>query len=278
MTSTRRKRRLFAAALAALCASARPVAADGGERWRLGAELSLIVRDAPHETLSVTSPALHADYALTRDFGVGADWGFLLVTDAPRHESALWVTGSGDPLLKAWWTPNAQLYLYAGVTAPLAWLSYDVEKRALMRLAYAHASASRGLWDPWLWAPEQASLVLGARFAQALGDDVWLRLEGGAAGSLSVSQVTRDLGDGYAQLSAAVETHTGPLDLGLRLQQVLMTSSSDAAQFSLGPYAALHMGRWTASARGVFNVDPPLGFLGGGLHTWGVLWSLRGSL
>jgi hypothetical protein len=275
---TPRQCRSALALLALSCARAQPAAADGGERWQVAAELSLIARDAPHETLWVTSPALHADYALARDFGLGADWGFLLVTDAPQHGSALWVTGSGDPLLKAWWTPDERLYLYAGVTAPLAWLSYDVERRALMRLAYAHASASRGLWDVWLWAPEQASLVLGARFAQALGDDVWLRLEGGVAGSLSVSQVTRDAGDGYAQLSAAMDAHRGPFAFGLRLQEVVMTSSSDAAQFSVGPYATLQLGRWIVGARGVFNVDPPLGFLGGGLHTWGVLWSLRGRL
>lgn len=269
---------LLAMVFAPACVRAQASAADGGERWRVGAELSLIVRDAPHETLSVTSPLLHADYAWTRDFGVGVDWGFLLISDAPRHGSTLWLMGSGDPLLKAWWVPDDRFYVYAGVSAPLAWLSYDIEKRGLMRLAYAHAAATRGLWDVWLWAPEQAALVLGAKFSQDLGDDVWLRLEGGAAGSLSVSQVTRDVGDLYAQLSAAVEARAHDVDLGLRVQEVLATSSSDAAQLSIGPYAALHLGAWIVGARGVINVDPPLGFFGAGLHTWGVLLTLRGSL
>lgn len=266
---------------APLGARAEAPAADGGERWRVGAELTLITRAAAHETVVVTSPLLHADYALARGFGVGVDWGFLLVTDVPRHESSLWVTGSGDPLLKVWWAPEAfadRLYLYAGVTAPLAWLSYDVERRALLRLAFAHAAAARGLWDVWLWAPEQAALVAGAQFSRALRDDVWLRLEAAAAGSLSVSQVTNDVGDAYAQLSAAVETRQGAVDLGLRVQGVLMTSSSDATQLSLGPYAGWHLGKWIAGVRALFNVDPPLGFVGGGLHTWGVLLSLRGSL
>jgi hypothetical protein len=276
-------------ALVLACASGASVrvraeapAAASGEGYRIGAELTLSQRADINETLWVTSPRLTLDYAFHRELGVGVDWGFVLVNESPRHGRALWLLGSGDPLFRLWHTGTSRdgldvWVLSLGVSAPLAWLSYDIEKRGLMRSAYAHAAGARGLWDVWLWGPEQAALVGSASWARTLSPALRVQLEGSLAGSLSLSQVTRDGADAYAQVAASLEGREGIVSAGLRLQQVLFTSSSDASQLSVVPYLVVGLGELRLALRAVINVDPPLGFFGGGGKQWGLLLSAQVS-
>jgi hypothetical protein len=257
---------------------ARADAAPEGSRWHFAAELGVVQRPDTSETQWVTAPLLGLSYAIHPHFGLGVDWGFVLVSESPRVGSTLWAVGSGDPLFKAFYKADHWV-VSAGVTAPLAWLSYNVEKRGVLRSSYAHAAAMRGLWDPWLWAPEQASLVLSGRYRRALGSLLRFELAAGIAASVPISRVTYDDFDATAQLAPSLALHTEHADLGLRLQAVFFTSAVDACQLSVSPFIAVPLAReLTLSLRALLNLDPPLGLFGHGLHVWAALASIEGGL
>lgn len=252
-------------------------------RWHLAGELGFIQQDDEHSTLSVASALFRGQYRVSSAIGVGVDWGFVLVDQAPASGASLWLLGSSDPSFKAFYarTNDAgtdSLRIAAGFTLPLAWLSYDIVKRALMRSAYAHAAATRGLWNAWLWAPEQIALVLGAEWLHAFSSEARLIVEGGAALTHSISQATRAPADALLQLAAAIEARPTLIAFGLRFQGVLMTAS-DPTQFSVVPYLSAALGpKLSLTASVAVNLDPPLGLLGAGLGMWGALLALRGDL
>lgn len=276
----------FLLASALVCgsrAAAEERALEAPPRWQLAGELGFIQHADDRSTLSVASALFRAHYRISSAIGVGVDWGFVLVSQAPSLGSSLWLMGSSDPFFKAFYahTNDAgtdSLLLAAGFTAPLAWLSYDIVKRALMRSAYAHAAATRGLWNAWLWAPEQVALVVNAEWVHAFSREARVIVEGGAAVTSSISQATREPADALLQLAAAIEARPTAVALGLRLQGVLMTAS-DPTQFSVVPYLSAALGpKLSLTASLAVNLDPPLGSLGAGLGMWGALLALRGDL
>lgn len=266
------------------------VAAEAGNRlspqprFQVGGDLGFIQHSETRSSLSVTSAQLRVSFGIAQSIGVGLDWGFLLVNQMPGIGDSLWLAGSGDPLLKLWYARvntagTDALYLSAGVAAPLAFLSYDIVRRALMRSAYAHAAATRGLWNVWLWGPEQISLAINAEWLHSFDEVFRLRLEAGAALSHSISQVTLAQADAFGQLAAAIEARQGPAGFGLRVQSVLMTSSNDAMQLSLSPHLLVFLSpALTLVASAVLNLDPPLGVFSTGLGMWGGLVTVRGGL
>jgi hypothetical protein len=264
-------------------AAAQDAVREAPPRWNVAAELGWIQHDDDHSTLSVGSALLRAHYRLSRTIGLGVDWGLVLVNQAPSFGSSLWLMGSSDPFFKVWYarTNDAgtdRVSLAAGFTAPMAWLSYDIVKRGLMRSAYAHAAATRGLWNAWLWAPEQVALVVAAEWAHVFNQQARVLLEGGAAVTQSISQVTRAPADAILQLAAAIEARPAAIAFGLRFQGVLMTAG-DATQFSAVPYLSAPLGsQLTLVASVAVNLDPPLGLFGAGLGMWGALLALRGNL
>jgi hypothetical protein len=265
-----------------------PVAADGSgaadpARWRAAGELGYIRHAAFAESLTVGSALLSLHYRFAAHFGVGVDWGWLVVGDVPKVGSSLWKVGSSDPLFKLTYARDSEdrtrhLQLSAGVTAPLAWLSYDTELRGLMRSAYAHAAATRGMWNVWLWGPEQTAFVANAAWEQELKPALRGMVEVGAAATVPISQVTRDRADAFAQLAAALEMHDEWVALEIRYQVVAMTSSSDALQQALSACMSAQLGDLKLAARVVVNLDPPLGIFGHGLGMVGLLVSAGGAL
>jgi hypothetical protein len=240
------------------------------ERFRAHAEVGTSGRADAESSLRVYSPLIGLDTRFSNGFGIGFDWGFILGTEMPTSSApAQWITGPGDPLFKVWYESGDTLQLYIGATVPAAWLPRDVVNRGLARNAYAFAAATRGLWNAWLWAPEQLALALGGRWQHDLGDAVRFRLEAAVAAAASVSWLTRDIGMLYGQVAPVLELHSELLRLGLRAQAVAVAPQSDPVQFSIGAYLGVEQPHWSLDLHGLCNVDPPLGFIGTGLSVCG---------
>lgn len=242
------------------------------QRTHARAEVGLAGRASSSSSFHVLSPVLSADYAFSHGWGIGLDWGAVLAVEAPAHAQDAWVAGQGDPLLKVWFaTPPARdrVRVYAGLSVPAAWLPRDVVKRGLARNAYAFAAATRGLWNAWLWAPEQITLALGAQYTREL--DAYMRfvLAGAAAGGAALSRLSDAPGTGYAQLAPAVELHDAVIALGLRIQGVLTSAGRDPLQLGGGAYLRLTLGNLEIELSGHCNLDSPLGFIGAGAGVCG---------
>jgi hypothetical protein len=247
-----------------------PLAAgDAGfwQRTHARAELGFSGRADSASSFHVVSPVISADYAFSHGFGMGVDWGFVLGVEAPSHAAAAWVVGQGDPLLKVWYvTPQARdrFQVYVGLSVPTAWLPRDVVQRGLLRHAYAFAAATRGLWNAWLWAPEQVTLAIAGRYARDLDANMRLVVDAAAAGGVSLSALTDRLETGYAQLAPALELHDSLMSVGLRVQAVMISTHGDPLQWGSGLYLRLTLGTLQLEAAAHCNLDAPLGVTGAG--------------
>jgi len=241
-------------------------------------EFGLTSRSDDRSELWVLSPVASVAYRLHERWALSLDWGFAIAIEAPVAGDNESRVGSGNPMLSAVHRLSAlernRFDVWLGATAPLAWLA-DGTKRGFSRAMYAHALATRGLWNAWLWAPEQIALASGVTWAFRPPGDVRLRAEGALGVTLPLDDVTQDTADLFVQLAFAAELSGGPLAFGLRLQSVLMTADSDPLQLAIVPYARANFDAWAVGLRWVINLDEPLGFVGAGLDAWGLLFSLE---
>jgi len=237
------------------------------------AELGLTGRSDPASRLWVVSPLIGLDYRFSHGFGIGFDWGFVLASEVPQHRATQWLASPGNPLLNVWYENDRDavdhVHLYAGLSVPLAWLPRDSVRRGLARTGYAFAAATRGLWNAWLWVPEQLALALGGLYTHRLASYARLRVDAAAAGSVSLSWLTREVGSIYGQLAPALELSAGPLQFGVRAQAVAVAPQSDPLQLSAGVYVGFEQESWAVVAHGSCNLDPPLGIFGSGLGVCG---------
>jgi hypothetical protein len=242
-------------------------------------ELGLSGRSDVYSAAWVMSGVLSIDHAFSNGFGAGFDWGFFVAHEAPVTEAAgRWATGPGNPWLKVWHEgalgPHTQLSVAAGMTIPAAWLPRDTTRRALLRDAYAFGAATRGLWNAWLWAPQQIALAVTARLAHELDLHWRVGVEAGLGGSLSMGQFTHDLGAVYAQLAPLIELRGELLIVGLRFQAALTDAGPDPLQLSAQAYVRFERPHWQLEAAGMCNLDEPLGVAGAGLSVCGALLSV----
>jgi hypothetical protein len=249
------------------------------ERTRGNFELALSGRSDLMSSLWVASGVVSVDHAFSHGYGIGFDWGFFLAREAPTNAgTGRWATGPGNPWLKVWHEaalgPRTWLRVAAGATVPAAWLPPDATRRGILRDGYAFGAATRGLWNAWLWAPQQIALALAAKL---LHDPtaLWrIGLEGALAGSLSMGQFTRDAGAAYLQLAPLIELRGQLLAAGVRLQAVLSDARPDPLQLSAQAYVRFERPHWQLQAAGLCNLDEPLGVLGAGLSVCGALLAL----
>gem|GEM_PF-3975471 len=261
--------------------SARAVEGDRSflVRSRGSVELALSGRSDLVSSLWVTSGVLSVDHAFSHGYGIGFDWSFFLAREAPMNDSeGRWATGPGNPWLKVWnqraLGPNTSLSVAAGATVPAAWLPRDATRRGILRDGYAFGAASRGLWNAWLWAPQQIALALAAKLVHEPGASWRLGVDAALAGSLSMGQFTRDAGAVYAQLAPLIELRGQLLVAGVRLQAVLTDAHPDPLQLSAHTYVRFERAHWQLQAAGLCNIDRPLGVLGSGLSVCAALLSL----
>ncbi|HET8933015.1 MAG TPA: hypothetical protein VFN67_06240 [Polyangiales bacterium] len=242
-------------------------------------ELGWSARSDVVSSLSVLSGVVSLDKEFSNGFGAGLDWGFFLAHESPMTDAAgRWGHGPGNPWFKVWREHtlglDTQLSFALGVTFPAAWLPRDATRRGLLRDAYAFGAATRGLWNAWLWAPQQIALAGTGRLVHELNDHVRVGVEAGLAGSLSMGQFTRDLGAFYAQLAPLFELRGELLLVGLRLQAVLTDARPDPLQLSSQAYVRFERPHWQLEAAGLCNLDEPLGVFGTGLSVCSALLSL----
>jgi hypothetical protein len=229
----------------------------------------------------VTSALFGVRYHLTGRWAVGLDWGLMTAGQTAHQLDSQWRFGAGNPTVKLTRTlleagPHL-LAVYAAIAHPLAWLPDSPAERGLVRAGYAYSAATRGLWDAWLWAPEQVTAVVGANWSLALTDHTALRLELSVAAALSLSGSGRRATE-YAQLAPELEVHFARVHAGLRLQSVVMSGWSDPLQLSVSPFVRADLQQWQLELRAVLNIDEPLGFMDAGLGIWGWLLAVRGTL
>ena len=238
------------------------------ERTRAKIDLGQSARSDLTSSLWVTSGVLSVDHAFSHGFGIGFDWGFFLARETPAGEaSGRWGVGPGDPWLRVWHEgalgPQTRLRVAAGATIPAAWLPRDATRRGILRDGYAFGAATRGLWNAWLWAPQQISFAAAAELSHTPTARWRIGAEAALAGSLSMGQFTRDLGAAYAQLAPLVELRGQLLAAGVRVQAVLTDARPDPLQLSAVGYVRFARERWELEAAGLCNLDRPLGVIGG---------------
>ena len=249
------------------------------ERTRGSVELGLSGRADLVSSLWVASGVLSMEHAFSHGYGISFDWGFFAAREAPTNDGpGRWATGPGNPWLKVGRQgalgPSTWLSVETGATIPAAWLPRDATRRAILRESYAFGAATRGLWNAWLWAPQQISFALAAKLVHELMP--WLRVgvDAALAGSLSMGQFTRDGGAVYGQLAPLIELRGQLLAAGVRLQAVLTDARPDPLQMSALTYVRFERPHWQLQVAGLCNIDPPLGVLGPGLSVCSALLSV----
>jgi hypothetical protein len=285
---------LAASAQAPAEAAANPAPAPVTERSvaaaahvELGTEIGLTTHHNDHSTLWVASPLVDVSYHSTRPLTFSIDWGFVVANESPLRGASQTVFASGNAALSVSYalpvSPSDRLDVYMTLAPPLAWLPDSTARRGLVRGSYAYAAATRGLWDAWLWGPEQVATAGGARWSRT-APHLRYGAQGAVAASLPLSPIGRNVIGGFLQLAPFVELHEArgqdalQFSLGVRLQAVLMSAATDLLQLSVSPYARLETGRVSLQLRGMLNLDEPSGFLGSGLGIWGMLLSAHGRL
>jgi hypothetical protein len=261
------------------CARAAETERSFFERTRGHLQLGLSGRADVASAVTVLSGVLSIDHAFSHGFGIGFDWGFFLANEAAMTaDKERWATGPGNPWLKLWYegelSPDTHWSVAAGATVPAAWLPRDTTRRAMLRDGYAFGAATRGLWNAWLWAPQQIAFAVAGRISHQLSARFRTGVEAGLAGSLSMGNVTRDAGALYAQLAPLIEARAALLTFGARLQAVLSDASPDPLQLSAQAYVRIERAHWQLEAAGLCNLDEPLGVLGSGLSVCAALLAL----
>jgi hypothetical protein len=172
------------------------------------------------------------------------------------------------------WQHEAPEYGFVTVrlalAAPTASVPPPGTDRALARAAYGFALASRGLWDAWRWAPEQAGAAVQAGFMQEQKYRlrVLLASEGGLGLTVPVSD-SAGSSQLVGQLAAEALFGKKVLVFGPRLQGVLMPlAESSSFQVSGGLSALVALGsNAMLKAQLLANIDHPLAR---GLGVWGL--------
>lgn len=248
------------------------------QRTRAELQLGLSGRSDVSSELWVMSGLISIDHAFSHGYGIGVDWGFFAtVESAAGSAPAQWGTGPGDPWLKVWRDfplgARDDLHVDVGMTVPAAWLPRDSSRRGLIRQGYAFGAATRGLWNAWLWAPEQLSLAVLGRFSHRIVPSLRLVVEAAAAGAIALSQLTYAFGTVYGQLAPALELHGELLTFGVRAQAVATSAAFDPLQLSAATYLRFEQPHWRVEGLGLCNLDEPLGLLGSGQSVCGALVS-----
>lgn len=237
------------------------------------------------DSLWFVSPQVGLSYGLGARWG--GQWSLFAVAggiarfDKPEHGRTQFLIGAANLALgvrygRSLWD-GGHLELHASGIAPLAYLGQDAYS-GQRRAAYGWAAAMRGLWDAWLWAPEQTGAALGGVLEHRPGSPVRLRLLMDAAATASFSYATREAGDLYGQVAAEAEVRPGRWTFGMRLQSVWVTAQSNNQQVALSPKIAVRFASVEAWLRWVVNLDEPLGYAEQGLSVGALALGMRGQL
>lgn len=238
--------------------------------------------DAPFESsFTVASFLIGGYFRVAEPLELGVLVPFMYATGEAFIPPGFAVDGSqlhsGNPYVQAAYRGDFDvltLRIGGGVTIPLAQFGDTVDPDDRIALSgLTLAAALRGLWDLWLWAPEQITVVIpNARLDFAFHENAVFAVESAFGVMISTNDaddetdVLWQIGvEGGGRLERLVE-------LGLRLQLVTsLNSEGDQAQLSLTPFVRVELGAGLLEARLTMNLDDELGFA----FDEGKVWGLR---
>ena len=251
------------------------------KRWRLGGEVALTDRPGLRDQVWAFSPMLNLAYRGWRRLSIIGTLGGVALIDIGEDGNSATTLGAsnlaGGVRYELIRNSVQELSIKAELIAPLAWLGRDA-LAGQRRAGFALAAGMRGLWNPWLWAPEQAGAALGVRFVEHFSPLATVQLEAGAGSTLSLGIATADRAELYGQLAVEGAIHLMAIDVGGRLQGVWMTADRAAMQLSVAPFLGVHAGAISVRGQLLFNLDEPLGFIGDGMHVWAATLGLETRL
>lgn len=220
--------------------------------------------DDPRSSLDLVLVELAGRYALSPRYALTAFMGMAFLASSPDDAPVDHAFRPSNPEVMLWYLsplsePGLNVRAGAGLTGPLTWIERGPDAR-LHRTALANAAGLDGLRRMWRWAPSTTSVVVAAEVDAEL--HALLLLHGELWSALLVPSreefMRKRIGLMMpAQLAPIVRL--GPLQAGPRFNAVLMPSQSlDAAQLSIEPFVALHIGRAFGELAATINIDEPL--------------------
>jgi len=115
----------------------------------------------------MTSPLLTLSAPVTAETAFVAQWGFTVASGEPTSDAfdATWFA-SGNPLI-GWSILLIEGFAFTpSVTLPLARRPASESARPASEFAFRGGLGLHGATDPWLWAPDQISVVLPFAYAK----------------------------------------------------------------------------------------------------------------
>ena len=164
---------------------------------RVSGELAVTKRPALRDDVWMWSPVLAGRYRMYPRIDVEATWGGVAFVDRGRDGTSASTFGSSNLIggARYWLEDESEqsISLSADLVAPLAWLGRDA-LAGQRRAGFALAAATRGLWNPWLWAPEQTGGAIGAVYARRFSPALRTLVEAGLGTTFSLGVATASLG------------------------------------------------------------------------------------
>jgi len=220
--------------------------------------------DDPISSLDLVLGALAARYVWSPRYALVAFMGAAFLASSPQGAPVDHAFRPANPELMLWYLsplsgPELSVRAGFGLAAPLTWIERGPDAR-LHRTALANAAGLDGLRRMWRWAPSCTSVVAAAEIDAELHEVLLLHGELWSALLVpSHHEFLRKRIGLVMPVQLAPIVRVGPLHAGPRLNAVLMPSQSlDAAQLSIEPFAALHVGRVFGEVAVTVNVDEPL--------------------
>jgi hypothetical protein len=238
--------------------------------------------DAPDSSFTVVSFLFGGYFRVIEPLELGVLVPFMFATLSqdvpiigPESESQL---HSGNPYIQAAYRGDfdaVTLRIGGGLALPFSRFGDDIDEGDFVAVIGLAASAGlRGLWNPWLWVPEQFTIVLpNARADFDLHPNVVFAAETGFGIMIDTSSSDAD-DETDVTWQLAVEgggRFAEIFEPGLRLQLVtFLNSEGDQAQLSLTPFVRLDFGAGFVEARLTMNLDDSLGFAFDEDKVWGL--------
>jgi hypothetical protein len=220
--------------------------------------------DDPRSSLDLVLSELAARYVLSPRYALVGFIGAAFLASSPQDAPVDHAFRPANPELMLWYLsplsgPELSVRAGFGLTAPLAFIERGPDAR-LHRTALANAAGLDGLRRMWRWAPSSTSVIAATEIDAEVHE--LLLVHGELWSALLVPshyEFLRKRVGLVVPLQLAPIVRVGPLQAGPRLNAVLMPSQSlDAAQLSVEPFAALHVGRAFGEVAVTVNVDEPL--------------------
>lgn len=241
---------------------AAPLDAESGHAVEGG--LAYYAEDDRRSSLDLVLLGLEGRYVLSPRYSLTGFIGAAFLASSPNDAPVDHAFRPANPELMLWYLsplsgPNLRVRVGAGLTGPLAWIERGPDAR-LHRTALANASGLDGLLRMWRWAPSTTSVIVASEIDAQLHE--LLLVHGELWSALLVPshyEFLRKRIGLVLPVQLAPIVRAGPVQAGPRFNAVLMPSQSlDAAQLSIEPFLALHIGRAFGEVAVTVNVDEPL--------------------